>query len=156
MASGMAPNNDFTLESHGVRVTFKWCGDRYSHHVESRDGSLESCEGSKIETPVFADAHQQGDLLFFSGMSGDRHWSMSVEPTATGLAMDVACRLKSAVGPLGSCYQQTDKITILPEEIDSAPSSEIVLSEANRLEIVPTCVLAEPPVTLRYRYRIAP
>ncbi len=148
--------NDLTLESQGVRITFTWSDDRYTHCLTSTEGKLQSLEDLGIETPVFTDAHQQGDLLFLSGMSGDRHWSMSVEPTASGLAMDVACRVKSPVERIGSLYQQTGRIKAVAEEIAGSRSSEIVSLEANRLQVTATTISSEPPVTIHYRFRIEP
>lgn len=147
-------NHDITLQSQDITLTLQWSGDRYTHSVASKEGTLESCEDARIETPVFTDAHQQGDLLFLSGMSGDRHWSMSVEPTATGLAMDVACRVKSPVERIGSLYQPTGKITVASEEIDNVPSCEIESLESGCLQITPTSISSESPMTIHYRYRV--
>ncbi len=102
-------NGFFALE-------FRWEGDRFVHMVSSKDGSLEASEHPSLETPVYQEVHQQDDIIFASGMSNDRHWSASIQASASGFNVDVACRAKSGAGQLGVAYQGHGTLTLEPSD----------------------------------------
>ncbi len=119
----------------GIRVEFRWTGDRYSHTLfglsrgqvepllESKEGHLEAPFPT---SPPFLELHQQGETLFLTGANDVGHWSMSVALASTSqlstlamptifsdaeefgddfLLFDVAGRLRVGAGTVGSEYQ---------------------------------------------------
>ena len=103
-------------EQRGLRVEFHWQGDRYSHSLFAVDRNDATCFWESVEgiaaaeerypaSPCLSEIHQQGDFLFLTGATTSCHWSMSVACQPTGLAFEVACRLKAEPTWLGSTYR---------------------------------------------------
>lgn len=146
------PHPSVTLRNGPIELVFHWQDDRYQHVVAYDDTELASNHGAALDTPVFTEAHQQGELLFLSGQSGGRHWSASIEPDREGFAFDVACRVKAADRPAGSCYQGNGKgLQIVATGGDSMTDREGLATVIRPAETTTTT-----PYTLRYRYRITP
>lgn len=139
------------LTNRGCELSFVWEADRFAHRV--RD-SLKSIEHPDFETPIFQEVHQQGDLVFASGMAGDRHWSMSVEPCDDGFLFDIACRCKTPAAVIGSAYEKSGEsgLHVIGKAIDDAAPPELTTIDAT-IAIV-TRPTVEPPATHRYRYAI--
>lgn len=103
-----------------VRIDFVHRRDRYAHVLSVRVGEawqelLTSREGEPDEvwpvSPPFQHASVQrqpgkSEIGLLLGSAGSSHWSMSVEPLASGegFLFDVACRWGSAPARLGSEY----------------------------------------------------
>lgn len=147
-----------------IELAFVWTKDRFTHTVYPRASSsptearstLDSTEHADFETPVFQEVHQQGDLVFASGMSGDRHWSASIEASEDGFLFDVACRCKTLAAAIGSAYQlpgeQESGLHVIGKAINDAPPAEPrTVGTTITIETHPT---VEPPATYRYRYAI--
>lgn len=136
------------LASGELKLAFTWKGDRFLHTLWLGDNELVSAEADDLETPVYQEVHQQGDLVFASGMSGDRHWSASVEPVAGGFAFDVACRVKSAVDSLGVAYEGGATFRVDPTDNSERTDGDSTQS----LHCAPAT--GEPPYTVRCQYHI--
>jgi hypothetical protein len=108
------------LDCDDLRVIFDWSGDRFGHRVERRVAGewrlvLETVEGSADEvwppSPALQSLHiehrEAGPVALLVGKSGTSHWSASVEllDSRTGFQIDIACRVQTAPGRLGSVYQ---------------------------------------------------
>lgn len=157
----MSATEKITSESGGVRIVFHWEKDRFHFAFEMADEAtngarLEAISSDEVETPVFAELHQQESLLFLSGMSDDRHWSMSVEPTDKGFALDVACRAKLPIQQLGTVYQtsSTDSFKITGEAIDKTLAPLVTQADSGACNVVAQGDFDNLPVTVRYRYRV--
>jgi len=135
------------VSQEGVRVEFRWTGDRFSHTICAvKSGQtellLESIEGNPADSfpasPPFVELHQQGETLFLTGATAAGHWSMSVEPIRlgkqAGFLFDAACRIKSLPDGLTSCYQKAESVRA------SLSDSSLLLIAAEgelRLEALP-------------------
>lgn len=152
----MSTTQEIITKSAGIEVKFHWEGDRYQYAFSVGEKQLIAVPDETIETPVFTDLHQQDDLLFLSGMSDDRHWSMSIEPSDEGFALDIAVRAKSSVSKIGSVYALTDaeawRVTGVDVDKTSAPNVEPL--ETNKLSIRPLGDFNQSPITVRYRYLV--
>lgn len=141
------------LVSGSAKLTFTWRGDRFEHTLESPQGRLIALSNAGgIETPVFTELHQQGDLLFASGMSGDRHWSASIEPIVGGFLLDVACRAKTLAEGLGVVYEGVGLWLESDPTDPDAPTN--VAAAGDGQVVVPLAEHDSPPVTVRMRYRV--
>lgn len=136
------------LTSGELTLGFVWRGDRFVHAVRRGDDEMISAETSELETPVYQEVHQQGELAFASGMSGDRHWSASVEPVEGGFAFDVACRVKSPAESLGVAYQGGASIRVEPTDDSTRTGDESTWL----LRCQPPA--GELPYTVRCQYRV--
>ena len=104
----------------GIRVEFHRVGDRFSHTISIVNGDEQWRLATSIEgndnapwpaSPPVQEVHQQGDLLFLTGMAGDSYWSTSVSPVEQGgLLFDVACRAKSSPQHLSIGYELSPEI----------------------------------------------
>jgi hypothetical protein len=157
----MSLSRDLVLESDGVRIVFRWIDDRFTHEVAcSRHGvDLIETTADGIETPVFTDSQTQAGVLFLSGQSGDRHWSLSVESVDGGLALDVACRAKSPCLRLGSAYEAPhDRAVVTTEPAGKRPAASLVRVPASGKNpaglLIEGQPIAEAPATTRWRYCI--
>lgn len=142
------------LTSGDVGLVFQWKGDRFHHQITRGKQTLTSAEHTDFETPVYQEVHQQGDLVFASGMSGDRHWSASIEAIEDGFLFDVACRCKTPLPAIGSAYQRAGGtgMHVIGKSIeDAAPPELRTVEETIAIESRPT---TEPPATHRYRYAV--
>lgn len=152
----MSATQEVISTSAEVQVTFLWKADRYEYAFTFGEHRLVAVTEDSIETPVFTDLHQQDQLLFLSGMSDDRHWSMSIEPTDKGFALDIAVRAKSSVEKIGSVYEAASpeqwKLTGVAVDETSAPAMEAISD--SKQSVVPVGDFNQTPVTIRYRYRI--
>ncbi len=152
----MSVTQEVISTSASVQVAFHWKVDRYEYTFSSGKYQLQAITDESIETPVFTDLHQQDQLLFLSGMSDDRHWSMSIEPTDAGFALDIAVRAKSPIQKIGSVYESGTpkqwKLMGIAVDETSAPAVEI-LSDS-KLCVVPLGEFNQAPVTVRYRYLV--
>ena len=123
---------------------FFWQHDRYAHRIENADGqAIFSIEANGQDThfaaisaaaaKVFAGPSddwpyspplQQLSLeqingapaILGVGSAGRGHWSISVEPTESGLRFDVACRSKSSPLWLGNSYSFCKAMAVLPTQ----------------------------------------
>lgn len=144
------------LTADGLMIEFVWREDRYAHTISAGTIKLEAIELVGWETPVFQEVHQQGDLVFASGMAGDRHWSASVEMSDEGLLFDVACRLKSLPSnSLGSAYTDWEKehLQIVGKPAGSSPPPQLKTIDQT-LTIAAAVDEVSLPTTLRYRYAV--
>lgn len=150
------------LTSGGFELAFVWKGDRFEHTICQRatssptaaQSTLTSKEHADFETPVYQEVHQQGDLVFASGMSGDRHWSASVEASEDGFVFDVACRCKTTAPAIGSAYKRAGNpgVHVIGKAIEDAAPPELCTVKATiAIESRP---VGEPPATYRFRYAI--
>lgn len=119
-----------------LRVDFDRGGDRWRHRVflVVPEGSsiigpvllLESLEGTSAEDwPIspplqFVSIETRPKKLpvaLLMGMSGDGHWSASIEqlPDERTLRFDIACRAKSRPENLGSRYRIGPRFELLPD-----------------------------------------
>ncbi len=127
-ATSLAPAASLEVLSpakQGIRVEFRWTGDRFSHTLLSlRDGQavplFESVEGTSADrfppSPTLVELHQQDEAIFLTGATKAGHWSMSVEPVNLSkqspsqfLLFDVACRLRKQSETLRSKYQSVSE-----------------------------------------------
>lgn len=136
------------LTSGPLTLEFHWGGDRFEHRVASVGDALTETPATGIESPVYQEVHQQGGVVFASGMSDDRHWSASVEGGDAGFLFDVACRAKSAAENLGVGYAGDRSIFVAPIESAVRERSR----DTQRLRINPPA--GDPPYTVRCKYRI--
>lgn len=136
------------LTSGPMELAFTWKGDRFLHKLRHGDDELAPIGADELETPVYQEVHQQGDLVFASGMSGDRHWSASVEPVEGGFAFDVACRVKSPAESLGVAYEGGAKLRVEPTDASTRTDDE----STQLLRCQPAA--GEPPYTVRCQYRV--
>jgi len=108
----------------GIRVEFRWTGDRFSQSffgVEQGQSELllESIEGhaedSCPQSPTLVELHQQDEAIFLTGACAVGHWSMCIEPhrvgEEVGLKFDVACRIKSPAERLTSSYRIAESVS---------------------------------------------
>ncbi|QDT70831.1 hypothetical protein MalM25_37870 [Planctomycetes bacterium MalM25] len=137
------------LTSGELTLEFIWRGDRFEHVIQRGEDSLASASAPGIETPVYQEVHQQGELVFASGMSGDRHWSASVEPIENGFVFDVACRIKSNVERLGVAYEGDGPLEAAPTD-----GSELTNPTQGKHLITAPSPSRDLPRTLRCCYRI--
>jgi hypothetical protein len=120
----MSSPHEQALEGGGLRVRFRFAGDRYGHEIWLADGSswvhaLSSVEGNAQQiwpdSPPLQSLHLESGcdgqpIALLVGMAGQSHWSASIELDAgtPRLHFDVACRVASGHSPsLGSCYRGT-------------------------------------------------
>ena len=140
------------LTSGDLVVEFVWADDRFAHTISQGDRTLAASTAEGVETPVYQEVHQQGDLVFASGMSGDRHWSASVEPTDAGFLFDVACRAKSPAPEVGVVY---DGAVFGIEADTNANEAPANVSTTGAIRVVqPAAPPGPPPVTVRFRYSV--
>lgn len=140
------------LTSDELVVEFAWQADRFTHTIVSSDRAIAAITAEGVETPVYQEVHQQGDLVFASGMSGDRHWSASVEPIDGGFLFDVACRAKSPAGGLGVVYEG-DALRIEADPKDPEAPANVSVTGGARV-VVPLTAPRLAPVTVRFRYAV--
>lgn len=137
------------ITSGELSLEFICQGDRYQHVIAFGSAILTATTDPSLETPVFQEVHQQGDIIFASGMSGDRHWSTSIEPCASGFAFDVACRAKTLAKQLGIAYEGTSEVTL-----QSSDDTRLNHTFPGRQLLGPLSESGEPPYTLRCHYCI--
>ncbi len=106
------------------------------------------------------------------GMAGKNHWSASVESgsTTTSLVFDMACRVGRQPRWLGSSYRTSSHVTLddlrtprltvgdgpvelIIEPVDSTCIAT-VSRESDRVSLVAPLPNAEPPFTIRWKYRV--
>lgn len=143
-----------SVANGSAELRLVWQGDRYELVFTNEGAELRSVPSDQYDTPVFTDAHQQGDLLFASGAEGARRWSMSVEPCGGGFLLDVACRVTEPVGrPAGSCFVGEGWV-VQAVDGDESTTSRRQDSSESRCEVVPREPSAAPPYTVRYSCRV--
>lgn len=138
------------LTSGEVELCFTWEGDRYQHAFRCAGKELKAGSCKPFDPPVYTDLHVQDSVLFGSGMSGGRHWSVSIEPVEAGFLFDVACRVKVANLKAGSMYAGEGWRILCADEpatahVESSASGESWL-------VAPVAQPDETPHTIRYRY----
>ena len=178
--------NSVAPDGTGLRVTLEWHQDRYHHCIERVTGDLvtrlaESSQAttapSDPEQPVLQQltVEARGTDRYVAlgvGMSGQSHWSMSIETVAESrtIIFDIACRLTEPIASLGSCYQlAAPVINVEPThceinllghpcriEVDTTAQSEILQlkCEADQLQLIPRISPEDMPQTVRWRYRV--
>jgi hypothetical protein len=172
-----------TLDVSGICVEFIWQGDRFGHLIRFRDGQvgIESLEGSPADcwppspplqeiAPLTAGPTAAALLI---GKAGGSHWSLSAS-TADGcrIEFDVACRLTSGEGNLGSSYRLPPSVEtrlsargatliapLWPAAIVVAITphepAELRYDGPNQLCISPRRAPGSLPRTVRWRYTVA-
>lgn len=138
----------------GLTILFSWNQDRYEFQFQSDAGILAATVDDQIETPVFADLLQQEELTFLSGLSDDRHWSMSVEPIERGYALDIACRAKSAVNLIGTVLKG-DHAAFQVEGVPVKDAAAPTINQSDHIEVVAASNNDIPPLTVHYRFEIS-
>ncbi|MEX2558466.1 MAG: hypothetical protein WD403_01065 [Pirellulales bacterium] len=169
----------------GVRVVFDKAADRYAHRIELTDEAglvvLESIEGTPGDawppSPPLKEIQiereaQGGWLALLVGMAGRSHWSLSIalDPLASRLTFDAACRLGQEPAWLGSRY----RLLAQPESSQwhrawrfepcetLGELSEVTLHEPGPLpssgvllEVRPSSASGAGPRTVRWKYSVA-
>lgn len=125
-----------------------------------------------LQQHSMVEGHEGKQVALLVGMAGKSHWSASVEgdATTTSLVFDVACRVGRRPRWLGSSYR-----TELPITLDDLGASRLavrdgsvmliieptdttciatVLGECDRVSLVAPLPDAEPPFTIRWKYRV--
>ena len=150
----------------GLRLEFRWLDDRYGHLISRIQGDcdpeplLESLEGAPLDawpsspplqSLTIAELPDGRTAALLVGMAGRTHWSASIEPAAdcAGLIVDIACRLASPPGSLGSHYRWLTSGS-QPVSIESTDADINRTSDAS--QILPRTVAGS---TVRWRYSIA-
>jgi hypothetical protein len=158
-------NDSAILVCGPLSIEFVDAGDRIGRRIWL--GSVgerllaESIEGGPDEawpaSPPLQDLHFESrdgqKIALLVGQAGKSHWSASIEPCQRGAIVDVACRLKGAVGHVLSSYRLTDGRSdwIRPDD-DGAAKCRVTV-DGDRLEIVPASAAGG---TVRWRYRLEP
>ncbi|MEM6329716.1 MAG: hypothetical protein AAF790_05660 [Planctomycetota bacterium] len=126
-------------------------GDRFQHRVSAGDAAWESAPRDMLDTPVFTELHQQGDVVFLSGNAGFGHCSASIEPCDAGFFFDVACRVTSPTPAVASFYRG-EGLTCSPSADDSMvrPAE----NERSMWVVESTEPIGPLPCLLRCRYTI--
>ena len=98
------------------------------------------------------------NVLLAVGRAGLSHWSMSVHVEAhqPALIFDVACRVRSKPGHLGSAYRRdvVGGSPMLAIEAFGEISSEIGQAASDQLAITPSDMPTSWPATVRWQYRV--
>lgn len=148
----MSTPADIVLPNGAATLRFFWVEDRYQHEFRVGDKCVRSITRSDIETPVYTDLHQQGDLLFASGNAGIGHWSAAIEPNGDGFLFDVAIRLGHAAESIASAYAGTgaaNSIAITP--VDG--SAQLTTTDS-QVMILPVAEIMAPVCTVCYKYAV--
>lgn len=180
-------------EGYSLRVDFDRAHDRWAHRVllVVPEGSgivgpvllLESMEGTSEEDwPVSPPLQfvsiemrpKKPPVALLMGMSGDGHWSASIEqlPEEGTLRFDIACRAKSQPENLGSRYRFGLRAPFSPvsdsehvltlgsydfkisgEHAPDAPLPELSTS-GNELQVQFTAAVSAEAQTYRWIYRL--
>lgn len=130
-------------------------GDRLIHTIRGFGETLTSAEADGVDTPVFTECHQQGELVFLSGAVKDQLWSMSVEPIEGGMRFDVACRAKSPMDAIGTTYRVSGRerlIVIGKATADSEPPH--LETRPDTFQVVSRNPPEHFPGTIRYAYAV--
>ena len=159
----------------GFAVDFERQGDRYAHKILRVDGTTErmlltSLEGGADESwppsPPLQQLHVEerpGGLViaFLVGMAGSSHWSLScsLDAESRRIEFDVAVRLKTVPGWLGSRYRfapgvAADQAGALVAESISMPlttSAESLVAD-DSISFRPLGPLASVPTTARWQF----
>ncbi|MEQ8849535.1 hypothetical protein [Botrimarina sp.] len=142
-----------SVANGSAELRLVWREDRYALVFTHEGGELRSVPSDQFDTPVFTDAHQQGELLFASGAEGARQWSMSVEPYEGGFLLDTACRVTKPVDRAAASCFDGEGWGVGSVERDDQPPRISRDASASRLEAVPDEPSAQP-YTVRYRVRV--
>jgi hypothetical protein len=128
----------------GLAAEFVRVGDRFGHEIFAVDGNSRQLAAQSVEgtaednwppSPPVQEVHQQGDVLFLTGMAGRSYWSASVSIESPGvLLFDVACRAGSSVDWLGSSYQLLSGDDLVAFEAANAT----VTAASDAVRIAPT------------------
>jgi hypothetical protein len=145
-----------------LRVTFDWRRDRFGHRIERLDAQrlvpvLVSVEEAPDEAPPPSPPLQQLHIedrpggtrvALLVGMSGQEHWSMSVEAPGHGtcLIFDVACRRSQIAVEPASCYRIAAADWT---RLAVSPAGIVDVSEGWRLNTM--AVGSEPAAALQVR-----
>ena len=113
--------NALDASGRGLRVTFRWRHDRFSHSIALVDGRkawtlLESVEGASgqpcppsppLQQLVAQEREAGSPVILGLGMAGRNHWSFSVEAlnNLPSVQFDVACRIEKWHDHLGSRFR---------------------------------------------------
>ncbi|MGB6044162.1 MAG: hypothetical protein WBF93_13465 [Pirellulales bacterium] len=188
-------NSTKILKDRRWQVQFQSHGDRWGHTIGVWSGDrlmpfLASCEGTESEhwppSPPLTEVHIDTSLAkptaMLVGMSGDSHWSITVQldTDRASLQFDVACRIKteppeftglhSGGWGMGSCYRSmicpTDctnhelrfvmdqvKLGIVTADQADVPAATIVADE-NMLYFSAESQPGSLPRTIRWQYRL--
>lgn len=123
----------------GLRIEFRWLGDRYGHTLFAIQGGetiaqLQSVEGDDETawppSPPLQECHRQEidsrEVLLLTGAAGNSRWSASVEAQAgPAIRFDFACRHQSLPEQLGNRYDnlwQDEEIPLISLEFIPSPT----------------------------------
>jgi hypothetical protein len=117
--AAFGPHAPLTLAIGPVTVAFTWAGDRWSHRVTLRDGSVwESVEGPRPDgdprwpaSPVIVELSRletpRGAAVLGVGLAGRSHFSACIGPDPLDpdrALFEIACRCNEPPVWLGSTY----------------------------------------------------
>jgi hypothetical protein len=157
------------LEAGGLRAVFTRRGDRFAHRIEVRDeesqawvAALVSREGNDEDpwppSPPFQQLHvehrKEGDVVLLVGMAGRSHWSAAVDvcPERKTLRFDVAVRVQSGDGALGSGYE----ILNAAAAARIMPCPAVGIQSDKDFGFEPTWSDEKLPATICWRYSLGP
>ena len=166
LAKGRALKNSEPLflqttddRGRGLRVTFVWNQDRYSHTVAIVQGErllplLASDEcGDDPGWPLAPPLQQLSiepradgcHVALGVGMAGRSHWSISVEPIAgePGFLFDIACRTVARPAFLGTRYRSQVPAMVAPDHA----SAELEIS-GTRVRVRAVAIAQQPPTLI--------
>lgn len=152
-----------------LMIEFAPAGPQLAHTLSLYDGeelldrwsSTEAMDsnGWPVSPPVQEIQPQAiNNVLLAVGRAGASHWSMSVHVEAhqPALIFDVACRVKSKPGHLGSAYRRDFAVgsPMLTIEPFGEIYSEIGETASDQLAITPSDLPTSWPATVRWQYRV--
>ena len=178
--------NSIASDGTGLRLHLHWEQDRYHHHIDWVSGALvtrllesneTNSEESSLEHPVLQQVSVESrsletEVALAVGMSGQSHWSMSIEtaPESRALIFDVACRLTTPFENIASVYKLfapaslvdpgTCEVNVVGHtcriEVDSSAKSENIRLQIEhpQMELTVEPLNPEVPQTGRWRSRI--
>ncbi len=150
-----------SITADGLRVEFRWQGDRFGHAILLVDGDHRQPIWQSVDAdpdgPVFQELHEQaGDdgqpILFLSGAGEGAHWSMSVHREGREILFDVAARITRA--PVDRSIQySTDADDWSRVRLQSRSHGTTIDPAALRVTLRHALAASEsPPTTARWKY----
>lgn len=148
---------------NGVRVEFKWIGDRHQHTIFGVRGAecapLLVSDESSDSAPALVELQRHGEAILLTGSNSVGHWSLSVQKPAdlsdacNAICFDFACRCKKATRNIAVVYRVRQDVLCWHHDkghagfatprqsivfgnvnIDGAPSSELTTDSTDAEE----------------------
>ena len=130
-----APHAPLTLAIGPTEIVFTWSGDRWTHHVATRDaGTWQSVEGPRPEdgdqrwpaSPVLVELSTlqtaAGPAILGVGLAGRSHFSASIGPDPEQpdrIRFEIACRFNEPPVWLGTTSRGPAKTVFVRPRIES-------------------------------------